>query len=277
MARAWLVVVLALSIAGFDHIDHERKIDVKGIAEIACTKCHVETKGKLVGKPGHAACFGQCHGAAPVAPKRGAKLVVGDNAKLCSSCHAEAVLQRAYTGKLPARYPPYVDEQDFGIAFGHKQHAASACAQCHNVRDIGKSTKPAPHQRCVGCHDGSGAQGHAAAMKNCVSCHPRAVGKPQPPELATVRDSVTSTFSHGKHAARGATGRDCATCHAAIRATDDIELPRPKQQDCEAGGCHDGKAAFATTNACTRCHDKVPDRFEVFRPTTRFTFRLVIG
>jgi c(7)-type cytochrome triheme protein len=271
VARALLVLVLAVAIAGFDHIDHERKIDVKGIGAIACAKCHVETKGKLIGKPGHAACFGQCHGAAPVAPKRGSKLTLGDTANLCSSCHAEALLQKPYTGKLPARYPPYVEEQDFSITFGHKQHAAAACSQCHNVRDIGRPTKPTPHQRCLGCHDGSGAPGHASAMANCVSCHPRAVGKPQPPELATVRDSVTATFSHGKHASRSGAGRDCATCHAAIRATDDTELPRPKQQDCEAGGCHDGKAAFATTNACTRCHDKVPDRFEVVRPTTRFT------
>jgi c(7)-type cytochrome triheme protein len=108
-------------------------------------------------------------------------------------------------------------------------------------------------------------------MALCAGCHPRAVGVPQPPALATVRDSVTATFSHGKHATRSAAGRDCATCHAAIRATNDTELPRPKQQDCEAGGCHDGKAAFATTVACTRCHDKVPERFEVHRPLTRFT------
>lgn len=108
-------------------------------------------------------------------------------------------------------------------------------------------------------------------MSACAACHPRAVGKPQPPELATVRDSVTASFSHVKHGARSAAGKDCATCHAAIRGTDDIELPRPTQQQCATSGCHDGKAAFATTVACTRCHDRAPDRFEVHRPTARFS------
>jgi c(7)-type cytochrome triheme protein len=267
--RALVAVLIVLAAAGFDHNVHDRNLDVKGIGPLACSKCHVETKGKLVGKPGHSACFGQCHGTAPVAPKRGAKPALGDNPKLCSSCHADALLQKPFTGKLPARYPPHVDEQDFSVSFGHKQHGAAACSQCHEMR--GKPTKPAVHARCVGCHDGSGAQGHAKSMSQCASCHPRAVGVPQPPSLANVRDSVTATFSHGKHASRSAAGKDCATCHAAIRATDDTELPRPKQQDCEAGGCHDGKAAFATINACMRCHDKVPDRFEVHRPVTRFT------
>ena len=85
-----------------------------------------------------------------------------------------------------------------------------------------------------------------------------------------MRDSVTAVFSHAKHGTRSAAGKDCNTCHAPIRNTDDTELPRPKQQDCATSGCHDGKAAFATTASCTRCHDKAPDRFEVKRPTARF-------
>ena len=61
-------------------------------------------------------------------------------------------------------------------------------------------------------------------MSTCGACHPPAVGKPQPPELQVVQDSVTSEFSHAKHAARSATGKECTTCHAAIRDTDDNEL-----------------------------------------------------
>ncbi|HEX5058258.1 MAG TPA: cytochrome c3 family protein [Kofleriaceae bacterium] len=267
LAVAALVVIATLGLTGFDHIVHDRNLDVKGVGVLPCNKCHVETKGKLVGKPGHAACFGACHGAAPTAPKRGAKLVLGDNAQVCTSCHADAVLQKPYAGKLPVFYPPYTADPDFNISFGHKQHSAAACTQCHDIR---AKAKPATHARCTNCHDGSSAQGHTTAMANCTTCHPRAVGKPQPPELALVRDSVTAVFSHTKHAGRSAAGRDCNTCHAAIRATDDTELPRPKQDDCATSGCHDGKAAFSTTSACTRCHDKAPDRFEVNRPQKRF-------
>jgi c(7)-type cytochrome triheme protein len=107
-------------------------------------------------------------------------------------------------------------------------------------------------------------------MTSCATCHPAAVGVPQPPELRTVRDSVTSIFSHGTHAARGGANKDCATCHAKIRdATEnDIELPRPTAKDCER--CHDGKQAFAVTTACTHCHAEPKGVFRVARPTARF-------
>ena len=267
--RAIVVIACALLLVGFDHIVHDRNLDVKGMGMLPCARCHVENKGKLVGKPGHAACFGQCHGPPPKPPKRGTKVSFGDDWKICGACHAESVQQKPFTGKLPVTYPPYTLEQDFNISFGHKQHGTVACTQCHDLRI---AAKPQPHQRCLGCHDGSGAQGKGPTMASCAGCHPRAVGKPQPPELAIVRDSVSATFSHAKHATRGASGRDCATCHAAIKTTDDTELPRPTANDCATSGCHDNKAAFAPTAACTRCHDKPPElRFEVHRPTARFT------
>ncbi|HEU4611435.1 MAG TPA: cytochrome c3 family protein [Kofleriaceae bacterium] len=267
--RVLLLLGLVLALAGFDHIVHDRDLDVKGVGVLPCARCHVESHGKLVGKPGHTACFGECHGDAPKRPRRGAKPVIGDAMRLCTSCHDDAVLARPFTGKLPARYPPYREEPDFNIAFGHQQHGAVACTLCHDLR--AKPAKTTPHQRCLGCHDGSGAAGHGPAMSACAGCHPRAVGMPQPPELTPLRDSVSAVFSHARHAARGNAGKDCATCHAPIRATNDTELPRPTQAECATGGCHDGKAAFATTVACTRCHDHAPDRFEVARPTERFT------
>jgi c(7)-type cytochrome triheme protein len=235
---------------GFDHIFHDRNLVVKGGDALPCGRCHTEKQGKLVGKPTHASCFGACHGAAPTAPKKGSKIALGDRAKICTSCHAEAALAKPYPGKLAVFYPPYSIDPDFNITLGHKQHAATACVDCHDMRT--GAGKPAAHQRCAGCHDGSRAKG--PAMSACASCHPRAVGKPQPPELAAVRDTVTAVFSHAKHAARGATGKDCATCHAGVRATNDTELPRPTVKDCAS--CHDGKSAFATSTACTRCHDK---------------------
>jgi c(7)-type cytochrome triheme protein len=244
---------------GFDHLVHDRNLVVSGGEALACARCHVLEHGRLVGKPGHASCFGACHGAPPVRGK-----VPQDRIKVCEACHAEAALVAPVKGKLLAHYPPYTIDRDFNLALGHKQHAPVACTECHAVDS---KAKPAPHARCAGCHDGR----RGPAMEKCAGCHPPAIGKPQPPELMALRDSVTTTFSHARHAARGAKGKDCATCHAAIRATDDTELPRPSIKDCGVAGCHDGKAAFGTTTSCVRCHEKAPsDKFTVARPTARF-------
>jgi c(7)-type cytochrome triheme protein len=180
---------------------------------------------------------------------------------VCEAGHAEAALVAPFKGKLAAHYPPYTIDRDFNLGFGHKQHAAAACTDCHAPDTRSRVT---PHARCVACH--------AKTMDRCAGCHPPAIGKPQPPELSALHDTVTTAFSHGKHAQRGAKGRECTTCHAGIRATDDSELPRPTVADCAVAGCHDGKAAFGTTVACVRCHDREPtERFKVSRPTTRFT------
>jgi len=278
--RALVILLVLVGIAradgprttpyGFDHLVHARNIDVKGHEPLACTRCHTEQKGTLVGKPGHAACFGACHGTAPVAPKRTTKLAFGDRFKVCTACHAESLDGTPFTGKLPVAYPPYGLDPDFNISLGHKQHSNVACTQCHDMRD--KPPARATHDRCAGCHDGSGVAGRGPAMSKCLSCHPPAIGNPEPPQLATLHDTVTTAFSHSKHAARSTLGKECATCHPTIKLTDDTQLPRPTMQGCGLAGCHDGKAAFATTNACTRCHDKAPARFDVFRMETPVRF-----
>jgi hypothetical protein len=127
--RALLVLCLVAGVAsadgprttpyGFDHLVHQRNLDVKGHAPIACARCHLEQKGKLVGKAGHSACFGACHGPAPVAPKRGSKLAFGDREKVCTACHAESTQGTVFTGRLPVGYPPYSLDPDFNITFGH--------------------------------------------------------------------------------------------------------------------------------------------------------------
>ena len=159
---------------GFDHHVHDRDLVVSGGEELACARCHTLKAGMLAGKPGHAACFGACHGAPPVAPARGGKIATGDREKVCMACHAEAQLVAPYTGKLPVTYPPYKIDADFGIALGHEQHAAVACTKCHTPES---PKKPVPHARCAGCHDGK----QATAMTSCGGCHPAAIGKPQPP------------------------------------------------------------------------------------------------
>lgn len=244
---------------GFDHNVHSRDLAVNAKEEPACTSCHAMEKGKLVGRPDHGSCFGACHGATPAKPKRGGKIELGDRAKVCESCHAEATLAAPFTGKLTVGYPPYTIDRDFNLSFGHKQHQTAACELCH-APDTKKTY--APHDRCVSCH--------LKTMNKCADCHPAATGKPQPPELKALHDTVAATFSHPVHAARGRKGKECVTCHAAIRTTDDSELPRPKVADCGVAGCHDGKAAFATTGPCVRCHDKPDVTFTVERPTERF-------
>jgi c(7)-type cytochrome triheme protein len=240
---------------------------VNGGDSLACAHCHLMTKGRLVRRPDHATCFGACHGAAPVAPRVGViPSLEPDRLKVCTACHAEAGLVAPFRGGLAVPYPPYAIDRDFNLAIGHKQHAQTACSACHAPPET-RSPPAAPHTRCIGCHDGS----HGPSMERCGGCHPQASGSPQPPELAALNDTVTTTFSHRRHAARSARGRECTSCHAAIRTTNDSELPRPHVRDCAAAGCHDGRVAFATTAACTRCHISEPPRFKVARPTARFT------
>ena len=276
--RALIVVLLIAGAAradgprtvaiGFDHTVHVRDLEVSSAPVIACAQCHDSQAGRLVGRPGHAACFGSCHGALPVTPKRGAKLGLDeDRLKLCTNCHAESALVAPFTGTLGVGYPPYRIDRDFSLVIGHAQHRDAPCTVCHDPI----TKKPAaPHARCVGCHDGAATRGHAFAMATCATCHPPAVGAPQPPELRTVQNSVTSIFSHASHAARGGAGKDCTTCHARIREANEtvIQLPRPTAHDCEH--CHDGKQAFAVTVACTKCHAEPKQAFLVDRPDKRF-------
>jgi c(7)-type cytochrome triheme protein len=260
---------------GFDHNFHDRDVIVSGGETLPCARCHVLKNGRLVGRPEHAACFGACH-PAPPRPRRGAKLALApDRLKLCTNCHAEAALVAPFTGKLPVAYPPYLIDLDFNLVLGHRQHRAIACTQCH---DPNTGKKPPAHQRCAGCHDGTGGgagpTAKGPAMTACGLCHPPAIGKPQPPELAVVQNSVRSIYSHASHAARGGAGKVCSTCHAKIADANEtvIELPRPTVANCAT--CHDGKTAFATTTACTRCHAAPTDQtavFDVARPTARFS------
>jgi c(7)-type cytochrome triheme protein len=247
---------------GFDHTVHARDVEVSGAAPVACARCHDERAGRLVGRPGHAACFGTCHGPAPTLARQPLE---GDRLKLCTNCHAEAALVPPFKGALAVAYPPYRIDRDFSLVLGHRQHRDLACVQCH---DPVAHKRAAPHARCAGCHDGTTPQ--RFAMARCESCHPPAVGRPQPPELATRQNTVTAVFSHATHAARGGAGKDCTTCHAKIRDASElqIELPRPTVTECAR--CHDGAQAFAVTAACTRCHAAPTDKYDVARPEARF-------
>jgi c(7)-type cytochrome triheme protein len=244
---------------GFEHTLHDRDLVVGGGDALPCARCHPMKAGALVGRPGHAVCFGACHGPPP---RRGEP--PGDRLAVCTSCHAEAVVVAAAARSYPVHYPPYTLEPNFAITVGHKRHAPLACATCHGA------SRAAPHRRCAGCHDG--AAGRGPAMTACTGCHPPAAGKPLPPSIVHAEVNVAGAFSHARHAARGGDGARCTACHRAVIETDDNVLPAPAATTCAAARCHDGAAAFAITAACSRCHPDPGDpAFKVARPTARYS------
>jgi len=249
---------------GFDHQIHDRQIVITGAASLACARCHVDKAGRLVGKPDHHTCFGECHGAPPVA-RVGAKPDVGDRQKICVACHAPKLLDAPFRGTLAVAYPPYTIDRDWTTAMSHRRHRDVPCASCHAA-----GARPVTgHPRCAGCHDGSGAAGHAAGMSACTTCHTPGSGTPLPPRLDDKPLRVGHAFSHAKHATRSPAGKQCTTCHAEVRETDADVLPQPSIGTCAQ--CHDGKAAFAVTAACTRCHREPPVKsWTVARPDARF-------
>lgn len=272
IVRAQAPVALATTAAGFDHNLHDRDVAVSGGNPIACTACHAQRNGTLVGRPDHGACFGACHGAPPAKVKKGTTIqIVPEQRRLCVACHAEVALAAPLGKTLPVPYPPYV-ATDFALSMPHKIHAEVACGACHVLTAKGAAAPQGPpHRRCTSCHDGSGVRGKGPAMATCTTCHTPGSGSPQPPRMAAPIDTVVAAFSHPAHAARGGAGAPCATCHAEILRTDDSILPRPKQAACAIGGCHDGKRAFDVTIACTKCHTGPPPwKFDVERPPERY-------
>lgn len=242
----WRALVILLALAGFDHVKHA----AQSKDALVCADCHA----KPATKPGHAQCFGKCHGAAPKLPPRGKPLAVEP---MCATCHTQAALATPTRQALAVRVP---SPPDFALVVGHKRHAAVACATCHPAQKSSPD-KMIVHARCSGCHIGT----KGPPMALCTSCHVA----DDAPALPESRPLVGSAFSHPKHAARGA---KCATCHATATETDARELPHATKPTCSVAGCHDGKAAFATTDSCTRCHQDVPTgKYDVARPTSPFS------
>jgi len=252
---------------GFDHLVHDRNVVTSGGESIACTRCHrMSPAGRPLGRPDHRACFGDCHGAPP---KRGERAPTPERTPICTACHAPAAFVRG-PGK-PARlappWPPYTRDRDWGLALSHRAHDAVApCASCHPVEKVDRATPAAgpPHARCAGCH-----RDRASHPLACTACHVAAYGPVTGPHLEAGPFAGGAELSHPRHAARGAT---CKGCHAAVVTADDATLLAPTTATCAVDGCHDGKAAFATTEACTRCHRRAPtETFRPERPTAAFS------
>ena len=215
----------------------------------------------LVGKPGHAACFGACHGPLPVAPARGAKIVTGDRTKVCTACHAECAARRAVRRQAAGALPAVQDRSRTSAStLGHKQHAQVACTQCHapSVEDA-----PAPHARCAGCHDGSRPHRRWRRARAATRRRSASRSRPSSPRCTTRVTSIVlarhARASAARRTARRATPRSRAPTTASC-------LARPSRT---ARRCHDGKAAFATTIACRRCHDRAGRAVHGRRAPTR--------
>lgn len=253
---------------GFDHIIHDSQVVVAGAEPLECTACHaLDRRGRIAGAPGHATCFGACHGPAPRG--RGRATVPEDaRARLvCESCHAAATLDALAAGQRVARAAlrpgfPFGTAPDFTVAMSHAAHAAPSaaagdCAACHDVARAGAPAGP-PHARCADCHTG----GDAPAMTACDTCHRAGFGPNMQLALARGPFPVGDRFSHQRHLAR-APRPACRDCHAAAAQAAGARIPAPNKATCRT--CHDGAAAFDTrAEQCRRCH-AAPD---VERPGT---------
>jgi c(7)-type cytochrome triheme protein len=257
--RALAVAVLLLALTGFDHVVHDGKLGVTGQASVPCSGCHsLDKKGKLRGRPGHAACFGACHGDPPAKAKKLA--FTAEQEKLCTACHA---------GTTAVAYPPYTLDPDFGLTLSHAAHDKTvACRTCHGSG--GAKAGGTSHDRCTACHLAPAAGTAIPAMTSCSSCHAPAWGPARSAELITGPFALAG-FSHAGHAKK-IPGATCKSCHAAVAGAPAADLPPPTMTDCSAAGCHDGEKAFATTEACTRCHTAAPTTsYELVRPDRRYS------
>lgn len=268
MIAAWSVLVaVAAAATGFDHVIHEGRV-IGSVAEPpTCADCHASRgSGTLTGAPGHAACFGACHGEAPARPRKGKPYPLDTTRRrLCATCHAPDELARVIAGELTrprAAFPPYAIDPDYTLVMPHARHASAPCGECHATPGSQPRARR-PHERCASCHARPSAT-DTPSMQACATCHRPAFGPAVGPTLVRGALPVTGSFDHVAHAARLDGADDCLRCHDAIAATDSEVLPTPPMERCAT--CHDGERAFATT--ATRCRSCHPPS-ESTRPASR--------
>jgi c(7)-type cytochrome triheme protein len=258
---------------GFDHVAHDARLAARSARPPPCSRCHrTGAGGRLVGAPGHAACFGDCHGPPPPRAAAAAQTV-------CRACHRPADLARGARARGAVDFPPYLRSPDFALTMSHAAHGrvARACRACHGAppepgRADAARARRAPHARCAACHDRKPAPG-GVTMAACGSCHApaRRPEEARAPRRAAGEYPVRSRFSHRRHQSRGAGA--CRTCHAGVVAATGLDIPTPRKEHCRS--CHDGKRAFSMLEpACRRCHGP-PERDTPvpLLPRSRFSHR----
>ncbi len=258
----------------FDHQVHSQKNQLGGHAEIACAVCHTLRAGLVRARPNHATCFGSCHATAPTRANAASRFAA--EPRLCGACHPAP--QAGVGPNYRKRFATEAADRDFGLALSHQAHSNATCQTCHrrvgmpspggaNTATTATTAKPIPHARCIQCHSAS-TVGPPFAITQCGRCHTAAFGPESTPILIPGLLAVTKAFTHQQPAHRKAS---CATCHRTVAASTSDLLDPPTMVSCGTSNCHDGKAAFATTQACIRCHQEAPARtFTVARPTKRY-------
>lgn len=161
---------------------------------------------------------------------------VGEKGLTCDACHSGLFEPSALKAQ---------EKKDFNMDSLYK---GKYCGACHNGK-----TAFASNTQCARCH--TGVKGQKAAEKKDAAAS-RMIQGPQEAIKIGSGDSAVM-FSHQSHAA---SKNKCVDCHsgkfpmkrgkAAIKM-DDL------YQGKYCGSCHNGKAAFASTE-CAKCHAKVP-------------------
>lgn len=129
------------------------------------------------------------------------KMVSGDNAKACASCHAESFCTDCHDGRVRPRSVHPNDYLSMHPIEGRMDNPR--CASCHQET-----------QFCLPCHQRSGVtmSGSPGALRKQGRFHPPAAVWSEPPRtrqhhaLEAQRNISACVGCH--------TERDCATCHA---------------------------------------------------------------
>lgn len=194
---------------GFDHPGHARALARAGgatAAPLSCERCHTQKAGQLVRRPDHAACFGECHGAAPTrqeaapagmrpaaaagpatappspaagpatAPPPPAAASPADEqaalrARTCGACHAAAELSAR---RFTVAYPPYTIAPDWPATMSHLAHREVGCLRCHTVPPPPRAAAPAARPAAA---PPAAAAAAAPPHRRCLGCH---TGKDNP-------------------------------------------------------------------------------------------------
>lgn len=208
---------------------------------LPCFRCHAYEKfaSEETGKFSHVKHIGfgvhcnQCH---LIKPHKEMAL----NKETCNNCHNMTTIAFASSGMT--------------VNFTHQNHAKrSGCRECHpSVFQMKKGGNRVTMEEmykgnnCGKCHNGKAA----FSAKDCAKCHNMSsLGKDF---NYPSKEMSPAVFSHQVH-----TGMfECANCHTAIfkykkggsgMKMDDL------YQGKFCGKCHNGEAAFASTE-CQNCH-----------------------
>ncbi|HWN67979.1 MAG TPA: cytochrome c3 family protein [Haliangium sp.] len=311
VGAAWLLLLCVSADAeqrggprGFDHAVHAQRVDLAGGAAVPCTRCHaMDPRGRVAHQPGHAACFGECHGPRPV---RGPKPEEPARRAVCTVCHDAEALDQPAVGRASGRAFAVpagpLSAPEHALAMSHAAHdapsqARGGCRACHApgqedgqpgargpaapATDARPGARPGPgakvddaHARCTRCHlpapgVSTPAPGLTAGAAKTGPVSMNECGRCHVAAAAGARlpalapGPYRASFSHARHRARG--HGDCGGCHVAVLAASGNELPAPRTEQC--AGCHDGVQAFSVLGpTCRRCHDERGPHMEIRAP-----------